>query len=221
MLGHARSARLVDGADEVPLSQIAAFPRSSRQSSRNSSAAASWRTASPACAAATAPGPPTDADVRRVVVRVRRRLERLGLVGARVLSLMVATPAVAQPAYPLEAFYGTSGSIGATRIAIRNRFLRERAIPRFVLELTLDELRATGSSVFLGTKEVALVDTTFVVEGLPTPRYSLIDVPWTTVPLESDSNVRVCLQLYRIRRDSSLAPRGDVECREMTPGEPL
>jgi hypothetical protein len=149
------------------------------------------------------------------------RLATVLLLAAGIGSLAVPAPATAQPAFPFALFDGPGGSVGTERIAVRKGFLGERRIDRFVLELTLDELRTNGQEVFLGTRQVALADTTLVVEGQPTPRYALVDVAWTTDGIESESSVRACLQLYRIRRDGTLAPRGDLECRELTPADPF
>lgn len=124
-------------------------------------------------------------------------------------------------AYPFAVFEGPAGSLGTGRIAIRKRFRRDAAIGHFLLDLSLVELRTTGEEIFIAEQQVALTDAALVLEGQPTARYALIDVPWTTPSIAAGSDVRACLQLYKMRADGTLAARGGLECRELMPAPPF
>lgn len=135
--------------------------------------------------------------------------------GATVL-LASALP----PAFPTAVFEGPAGSIGSEWISIRKRFLGTQ-IERFLLDLTLEELRAGGAVVFIGAQQVALTETAFIGEGQPQNSFATVEVAWTTGPIELLSEVRACLQLQRIRPDGTLDPIGVLECRELSVSPPF
>ena len=71
-----------------------------------------------------------------------------------LLAAVAASEALAFPlprAFPTVVFEGPAGSIGSEWISIRKHFLGER----FLMDLTLVELRTNGDEVSVGAQQVA------------------------------------------------------------------
>ena len=147
---------------------------------------------------------------RRVTILLFAFMMGIALVPALALAVTIKGKAT-----PVAVFYSPGGdSIGTERIAVRHRLLTHSG--RYSLYLTLVEVQTDGDFEPLGEQTVPMTDVTLVTWDGPRKR-ALVDVDWSTGPIEATSDVLACVQVLDHKPNGSTRPFGKEDCELLTP----
>ena len=96
-------------------------------------------------------------------------------------------------AVPVAVLYGGGNTIGTGILGIHSH-LFERGI--WGVHLSLDEITQGGEGIFLGEQDVLFTDLTLL--GPPIDGSQFAEVDWTTAPIDGDSLVAACVQVFAV-----------------------
>ena len=138
------------------------------------------------------------------------------MVGTALVPALAQAVIIKGKAIPVAVFYDSivGDSIGRERTAVKHRLLTHS--DRYSLYLTLVELKSDGTSELIGEQTVPMTDVTLVTWDGPR-KYALVDVEWSTGPIEVPSDVLACVLVLKDKRDGSTQPFDKVRCSVLTP----
>ena len=117
---------------------------------------------------------------------------------------------------PEAVFYGLGDIIDRELVNVRSSFFRKPE--RYILIVSLEEVRQGGAVIFLGEQSIPMGAVNVIAEDGGDGR-AVVEVAWTTTPLASGSDIIACATVLKQAR------KGDVvvseECRTLAPIRPL
>ena len=122
---------------------------------------------------------------------------------------------VKKEARALGVFVDASGFVTHEELVVGHKFWRKA--DRYVLVLSIDELRPDGSVFPLGEQEIALIDTTFLFDD-SVNKQVVVEVPWSTTDFVAAGNtVLACTYVIEIDKKGGETVASDEQCASLVP----